>query len=562
MRNMSIGTKISLIVIGILLAFSAVIAYDVIGEVQKGIETFATEKAKSDLELAHGFIEHKYPGDWQVKDGQLYKGNTKLNENFDLVDEIGNMTGDTVTIFQADKRIATNVMKEGKRAVGTTVSQQVGDVVLKQGQKYFGEAVVVGQKYQAAYEPVKNQKGEIIGIFYVGASQKLIQEIIKSFMNRFYVVFAVSIVIVVLIILLYIRKVKTRIVRIAKAMQGAGSGDFTITITDRTNDEIGQLSTSFNHMRESLRELILQGLTASKKVVSSTDQLMAIAEQTTKESKQIVSSIEQVAAGAESQTQSTAENLHAMEEVAVGIQKIAVSAADISETAVFSKQQAETGEELVHKTVGQMANIHKSVQETDAVIKLLEEKSREITGVVEIISGISAQTNLLALNASIEAARAGENGRGFAIVASEVRKLAEQSGQSSERIADLVNEIESDMRHSIQAMTQVMHEVKTGLHLTNETERSFIEIVNSNGRIAEQIEEMAATAEQMSAGVEQITASVTEIAQIAKVASSNSHQVAASTSEQLAAVEQITSSSASLSEVSDELQRTLGKFKI
>src|SRR5262249_17775756 len=136
MTPRSIGTKISLIVIGILLVFSGVVAYQVMGQMQKGIKMFATEKAKSDLDLANGFLTNKIPGDWQIKDGNLYKGNTKVNDNFDIVDEIGNITGDTVTIFQDNVRVTTNVMNEGKRAVGTTVSEKVEDVVLKNGEKY------------------------------------------------------------------------------------------------------------------------------------------------------------------------------------------------------------------------------------------------------------------------------------------------------------------------------------------------------------------------------------------------------------------------------------------
>jgi methyl-accepting chemotaxis protein len=251
-----------------------------------------------------------------------------------------------------------------------------------------------------------------------------------------------------------------------------------------------------------------------------------------------------------------------MEEVSIGIQSIAENASDISESAVYSRQQAETGADYVRKTVQQMTNIHESVLDTDSRIKSLDEKSREISGILEIIRQISAQTNLLSLNAAIEASKAGEHGRGFAVVATEVKKLAEQSGKSSDRIGDLINEIEVDMKRSIEAIVQVKKEVQTGLKLTEETDRNFVEIVRSNGRIAEQIEMLASTAEEMSASAQEITASVTEIAEIARETSSNSHQATASTKEQLASIEQITDSTASLSKVSDELQMALAKFKI
>ncbi|RED63273.1 methyl-accepting chemotaxis protein [Cohnella lupini] len=562
MRNWSFGTKISLIVIGILLAFSTVIAYVAIGQMQNGIKAFAVEKARSDLELVNELLIYKYPGDWEIKGGSLFKGDTKMNGNSDIVDGIGNITGDTVTIFQADIRVATNVMKEGQRAVGTAVSEQINDAVLKKGENFYGEANVVGQIYQAAYQPIRNADGEIIGILYIGAPQNVINGIISSFIKNFTYVIGAAIIVSILLILWYIRRMKKRIGLISNAMENAGLGNFTTIIKDKTGDEIGKLGTSFNAFSPcwiNSRRLVL---ISSEKVVASSKQLKTIGEQTTKESKQIIASIEQVAAGAEIQTSSTEENLKAMEEVSIGIQRIAENASSISESALISKVQAETGGEYVHKTVQQMNAINHSVQETDNLIKLLDDKSRAIAEILQNIRAISGQTNILALNAAIEAVRAGEQGRGFAIVSQEVRKLAEQSGLSSDRIADLIQEMTSDMKRSIDAMAQVIREVRTGIDFAHELDRNFNQIVHSNVRISSQIEEMAGTAEQISAGVQEITASVSEIARIANVTSSSSHRVVASSTEQLGAIEQIGSSSASLSEVSNELQKSLAKFKI
>lgn len=169
MKLRSIGTKISMIMIGVLLVFSAAVMVVVINEMKSGITTFAKEKARSDLKLAEGFIEYKYPGPWQIKDGQLYKGNLQINGNYGLVDEIGGMTGDTVTIFQANQRVTTNVMIDEQRAVGTLVSEEVHEAVLIKGEAFYGEANVVGQTYQTAYMPILSENNEIIGIFYVGA---------------------------------------------------------------------------------------------------------------------------------------------------------------------------------------------------------------------------------------------------------------------------------------------------------------------------------------------------------------------------------------------------------
>lgn len=134
MNRRSIGTRISMILIGVLLVFSAAVMVVVINEMKNGITSFAGEKARSDLKLAEGFLEYKYPGPWQIKDGQLYKGDLRINEKYGLVDEIGEMTGDTMTLFQENQRVTTNVMTDGQRAVGTTVSEAFHEIVLNKGE--------------------------------------------------------------------------------------------------------------------------------------------------------------------------------------------------------------------------------------------------------------------------------------------------------------------------------------------------------------------------------------------------------------------------------------------
>lgn len=562
MRSMSIGTKISLIVISIFIVFSSAVAVSVILEMRQGITTFATEKAKRDLEMANRIITYKHPGDWAIKGGQLFKGDTALEGNFELVDEIGEASGDTVTIFRGDERVATNVMVDGERAVGTKVSDEVAQTVLQQGEKYFGEAVVVGQKYQTAYEPIKNASGEIIGIFYVGASQSLIDVIISSFLKTFLIVFLLAMLVAITLILLYVRRVRARIERVSVAIKRAGTGDFTQPVVDNVQDEIGMLGAGYNEMRSNLQVIIQGGLQAAEKAEHSTGLLLKIADQTAKESSQIASSVEQVAQGAESQTISTEENLQAMEEVAIGVQRMADKASSISDAALYSRKQAETGGEAVQLTVQQMSTIESSVTTTDEVIRMLEGKSAQISQMVSAIHEIANQTNLLALNASIEAARAGEHGRGFAVVSTEVRKLAEQAGDSSDRIEELVEAMEQDMQQSLSAMSRVKDEVQEGLRLTRETEQNFSLIRDTNLHIATEIEDMAATSEEMSAGVEQIVASVHEIARHAQTASTNSQQAARSVHEQLKSVEQIKASAAILSDVSTELQNSLSPFKI
>ncbi|MEI4827856.1 methyl-accepting chemotaxis protein, partial [Bacillus sp. FJAT-53711] len=200
--------------------------------------------------------------------------------------------------------------------------------------------------------------------------------------------------------------------------------------------------------------------------------------------------------------------------------------------------------------------------ESDAVIQLLADKSKQIGDILEVIQNIADQTNLLALNAAIEAARAGEHGRGFAIVADEVRKLAEQSSTSSNEIGKLITEIQEDMRKTVSSMNHVNTEVQSGIIIANETKKSFTEILQSTNEIAKQIGSMVGIAQKMSKGADEVSVSVGEIAVTAQNNASSTQSVAASAEEQLASIEEISSAAGTLSQMAEELQVLIERFKV
>ncbi len=560
--NVKLGTKINILVISIIVILSTIIGFVVIKEITKGIEEFATEKAKGDLDLAYRYIDNKYPGEWEIKNEKLYKGDTLMNDNNEFIDKIGEDTGDTVTLFQYDTRIATNVMQNGERAVGTQVSEEVATVVLEKGENYYGEANVAGNFYQTAYMPIKNSNGDAIGIFYVGASQEIIKGILNTFLTTFLILLAIIILLASIAVYLFTNRIKKRLNKVTSAMQLAGEGDFTARITDQTGDELSLLANSYNQMAEDLKILLNEVILTSEQVAASAEELTASSEETSKATETITESIQEVANGAEGTTISVQESSTALEEVAKGVQTIADHTLSISEFSSEATDKAKEGGEYVGKTAMQIQSISESVTESGAVIKTLEKRSREIGDITKVISSIAAQTNLLALNAAIEAARAGEHGKGFAVVADEVRKLAEQSEQSSSQITALISEIQQDMFRSNQTMEQVSVEVAGGLSIVQQTEESFKEILVFMGRLSSEIQNMAATAKEISASTEQVSATANGISRITADTSMHSQNVAASAEEQLASMEEITASANGLSALAEDLQVLISKFKV
>ncbi|MFC4404064.1 methyl-accepting chemotaxis protein [Gracilibacillus xinjiangensis] len=560
--RLKLATKINLIVLGIILILSTAIGIMVNREITKGVEEFAVVKAKGDLSLAYRYVDNKYPGDWEIKDNQLYKGTTMMNENFEVVDKIGEDTGDTVTLFQGDTRITTNVMLDGERAIGTQASPEVIETVIKNGESFYGEADVAGNTYQTAYMPIENGAGEVIGIFYVGASQKIINSILSSFLVKFLTVLAIMAGVSVLLVYLFTRRLRKRLSTITGAVELAGEGDFTTEILDQAGDELSTLATSFNKMTINLKSMMHEVISTSELVASSAEQLTASAEQTSKATETITESIQQVANGAEHATNNVQESATSLEEVNSGVQSIAENATAVSDVSSQATEKAKEGGVFVDNTVKQMNEISRSVTESGKVMITLEKRSQEIGEITKVISDISEQTNLLALNAAIEAARAGEHGKGFAVVADEVRKLAEQSQLSSTQISNLIKGIQEDMVLSNQSMAKVSADVKEGLNIVKQTEGNFKEIYIDMEQLSEQINEMAATAQEISASTQEVSVTVTDITEISNETSMHSQNVAASAEEQLASMEEITASANSLSDLAEDFQKLIKRFRV
>lgn len=341
-----------------------------------------------------------------------------------------------------------------------------------------------------------------------------------------------------------------------------GEGDLTQNIRLNSKDELGEMASSFNKMIGKLRELVIQVSHNAEQVAAASEQLTASSEETTRATEQIAASVQDVAVGTNKQVQSVNETKETVHDISASVRQIAVSSEVVSTTALQASEKAGEGNQAVTTVISQMNDINETVNELSRMVKTLGSRSSEISEIVNAITGIAGQTNLLALNAAIEAARAGEHGRGFAVVADEVRKLAEQSAGSAQEISQLISAILRDTNQTVQTMEETTNKVAEGITSVHGAGHSFEEIQQAVLEVTTQIQEVNSAVQEMSAGTKQLVENVDLIAETSGVTANGTQTMSAATEEQLAAMEEMTASSSSLSKMAEELRELIKKFKV
>lgn len=484
----------------------------------------------------------------------------------------------------------------------------------EQAGPYITEATKAANEFLAAADELTNLndsliKSNVSDAKNFAASKKQLSLILSIFATLLGIVIAFVIG----------RSISKPLVALTAAAQTMATGDLTLEIPDiKTKDETQTLGDAFKTMVANIKDLIQQINSTSNQVAATSEQLSVNSEETAKASQQVAKAIEEVARGTTEQTRNVTDTVRTVDQVTQAIEQIAGGAQEqnrnvmtttelvegmstkielmskgmeeVKEASAHSGIIAKDGGQAVNKTVVGMERVKEAVFETANRIKELGEQSIQIGEIIQVIDEIAEQTNLLALNAAIEAARAGEHGKGFAVVADEVRKLAERSGKATKEIASLITNIQKGTNVAVESMEIGTKEVEEGVAVAQEAGKSLEEIVSVVGRSNEGVieitkiiaeimaaskevsnaisnvaaitEENTAATEEISASTQQVSGAMQNISAITEESSAAAEEVSASTEEMTASVEEIASSSQTLKDMADNLNTIVGRFKI
>jgi len=320
----------------------------------------------------------------------------------------------------------------------------------------------------------------------------------------------------------------------AKALEAMSTGDFTVRITSDLKGQHRRIADSINKLGESISAILQEVVDATQATSSAASQISSSSEELASGSQELSSQVHEIAS--------------AIEQMTSTIIQTSKSTNRTADNSKHSVEVAQKGGEVILQTVDGISKIAEVVNKASEIIQELGKNSQQIGDIVQVIDEIADQTNLLALNAAIEAARAGEQGRGFAVVADEVRKLAERTTKATKEIAQMIRKIQTDTKNAVESVSEGAVVVEEGKKLASKAGQSLKEIISSANEVVDLANQVASASEEQSSTAEQISKNIESISHV--------------TNESASGIQQIARSADDLNRLTEKLSNLVSQFKV
>lgn len=349
---------------------------------------------------------------------------------------------------------------------------------------------------------------------------------------------------------------------LADFAQTVANGDLSGRVERIKSGYMQLVADAMNNMIDRLRDLIENTGQVTRIIAQSSENLLALSEETGMSAHEVAQAMGQIAAGADQQANSTQNTTNLILNLAETIAAVAENTQKCVHTSIQTQQAIKDGSSAVELQNTRMQESYQAIEGASQTVGLLDENSARIEQIVEVISSIADQTNLLALNAAIEAARAGEQGRGFAVVADEVRKLAEQSNLSAQEIAGLIKQMQLNIRQMVLDMNETRSVYKQQAEAINSTNQVFGTIVKGVTNIDNEIIEISSATEEMAASTDELVQAVKAVAAIAQQTAGNSEEVSQLAENQVISLQSVITEIEFLKENSANVKELLATFNV